>query len=61
LYEKEHHCSLDVRDYLEHYASAELLQVQVTEQDFVSAQKELNPSVPLTELQRYEQLQSSFR
>jgi peroxin-6 len=46
--------------FFEHYATDEDVAVEVTEQDFVDAQRELVPSVSAGELAHYERVRRSF-
>jgi len=46
--------------FFEHYATEEDVAVEVTEQDFMDAQRELVPSVSAGELAHYEKVKRSF-
>ncbi|EMC93380.1 hypothetical protein BAUCODRAFT_238876 [Baudoinia panamericana UAMH 10762] len=46
--------------YFDHFATDSDTDVQVTEQDFVNAKRELVPSVSLDELQHYERVRDTF-
>lgn len=46
--------------FFDHYASKEDVAVMVTEEDFVSAERELVPSVSLKELEHYKRVRAQF-